>query len=440
MIQVMQRCSGSTPRMKYKKYFVWVLLTALALFSVGCGGGSGAKNVPSTSLPIPSAPTAMNTYNGTQNPGYWSMTLDDTAQTFSYQAITYSSGSPVTGSISNTNGVSNFGKVNGTSAGMAVEVPSRAAILRPGANTIPPVAMVQQSSCFAFTDRIRFIFTAMPAPKQDPGFNQNYVGYGTVVANTSQDGKSWSFGDLREYQLPEISGSGGATPGTPAATIEPTSFTATCSSSNGQALVTTDANPAFNYTPTFQINQAGYFIEDRSPSTYPNPAKQYLSWVGVEMPVSPLSATDISSGTYTGFAYEPNNVASNVVTQPVAFAPADGVKGSLAGGPYPNDDLSQTPSAQYTIALGNQDSQLNGVFPNATLTMPDPQFYCAVLNQDGNSPVKSGFDLNGNPICTAAGVAIVAKPETKYVIYFTSLDGTIDQYHSHLFQIYLYQQ
>jgi hypothetical protein len=335
-------------------------------------------------------------------------------------------------------GFHNFGSANSASAGLAIEIPSRAAILRPGDNTTSPVAMAQQSACFAFTDRIRFVFSAMPAPKQDAGFNQSYVGYGTFAASSS-DGKSWQFGDLREYQLPEISGSGGDTPGTPAATIEPTSFTATCSSSNGQAVITTDANSAFNYTPTFQVNQAGYFIEDRSPSTYPDPAKSYLSWVGVAMSASPLSSSDIALGSYAGFVYEPNNSASKVTTQPVSLTPSPVSVGTLVGGSYPNDDLTQMPGSEYTIALGSQDSQLNGVFPNAKLTMPDPQFYCAVLSQ-GGGPVKSGFDLYGNPICNSSGVAIVAKPEGKYVIYFTSFDGTIEPYHSHLFQMYLYQQ
>src|SRR5262249_6649076 len=147
----------------------------------------------------------------------------------------------------------------------------------------------------------------------------------------------------------------------------------------------------------------------------------------------------ITSGSYVGLVNEPNTKVSSVVTQPAVFAPTPGVNGSLSGGTFPNDDLAQTPGSQYTIALGSQDSQLNGVFPKATVTMPDPQFYCAVRSQNGD-PVKSGFDLNGNPICTTTGVAIVGKPEHKYVIYFTSIDGTIDPNHSHLFQIYLYQQ
>jgi hypothetical protein len=418
------------------------LLTAVCAILFGCSSQSGPEDLPAPppSLPSPDPPTTLNNYNGTQNPGIWSLTLDDTQQSFSYQPMTYpfASGSAVKGSFSVTHGFRNLGSVNGVSAGLAVEFPSRAAILRPGDNTTSPVAMVQQSDCFAFTDRIRFVFTAMPAPKQDPGFNQNYVGYGTFAANSS-DGKSWQFGDLREYQLPEISGSGGDSPGTPAATIEPTSITATCTTSNGQAIITADASPVFDYTPTFQVNQAGYFIEDRSPSTYPNPAKSYLSWVGLAMSASPLSTTDIASGTYTGFVYEPNNTVSKVTTQPVALIPSTVSLGTLVGGVYPNDDLTQPPGSEYTIALGSQDSQLNGVFPSAKLTMPDPQFYCAVLSQ-GGGPVKSGFDLNGNPICNASGVAIVAKPEHKYVIYFTSFDGTVEPNHSHLFQMYLYQQ
>ena len=63
-----------------------------------------------------------------------------------------------------------------------------------------------------------------------------------------------------------------------------------------------------------------------------------------------------------------------------------------------------------------------------------------------NTPaVQPGFDANGNAICTAAGVAVVAQVDGKYVLYFTTEDGTsnpnpLTANHAYLIQFYLYQQ
>jgi hypothetical protein len=325
---------------------------------------------------------------------------------------------------------------------MAVEMPSRVAVLRPGDDTIAPVLSVAPSSCFAITGTVRFTFTTVPALQQSPGAQPTYIAYGTIAASTSADGKSWQFGGLSQYQLTEIPG--GTAAGTPAspAMPDPLSFTAACSSTNGQTVITTDTNPAYTVSPTYRFNSAGYFVRDTSPATAPPQDGSYASWIGVVMPASPLSVSDIASGNYSGFVYEPNTPSTSIVTQPVAFN-ATGIGGSLSGGVFPNDDLTQTPGTQYTIALGKQDGTLNGVFPNATLTMPDPNFICALVAQSTSDTVKSGFDANGNPICTTGGVAVVGIPEKKYVLYFTALDGTAGtslEPNAYTLQIYLYQQ
>ncbi|MGA7316169.1 MAG: hypothetical protein WBX22_19620 [Silvibacterium sp.] len=396
------------------------------------------------SLPAPVQPTNSNAYIGTQNPGYWSLTLDDSQNVFSYRPITYAPtpNPAVQGSFQNIDGILNFGQVKGSSTGMAVEAPSRVAVMRPGDNTTAPVSSVVQSGCFAITGIIRFTFTTVPAAQQSPGAQTTYIAYGTIAVGTSADGKSWQFGGLSEYQLTEIPG--GTVAGTPAspAIPDPLSFTGTCASTNGQAVITT-TNPAYAVSPTYRFNSAGYFIRDTSPSTAPPQDGSYASWIGVAMPASPLSASDIASGNYRGFVYEPNTPSTNVVTQPIALTATLGVGGSLSGGIYPNDTLTSAVSAQYTIALGNQDGTLNGVFPTATLTMPDPNFICALVAQSTSGTVKSGFDVNGNPICTTGGVAVVGKPEDKYVLYFTALDGTAGtslEPNAYTLQMYLYQQ
>jgi len=424
-------------------------LAAMCAFAYGCGSQGGTAST-TPSLPTPAAPTMKNSYVGTQNPGLWSLALDDTQQSYSYQPVTYPAtpNVPNQGSFSNVSGILEFGLVDGDSAGIAIEIPSRTAVLRPGDNTTAPVATVQQPACFAITGSIRFVFTGIPGAQQPSvtSATPDFIGYGTIVMSTGTDGTSWQFNDWSEYELPQTAGI------TPAGTIKvasnPLSFTAKCAAANGQALITADANPAFTASPTFSVNPAGYFIEDTSPAIFPPSRTDSLSWIGVAMPASPLTAATIASGNYAGFVYEPNNPTTAVATQPVAFAPTTAVSGSLTGGTYPNDDLTQVPGSQYNIALGSQDSVLNGVFPNATLTMPDSQYYCAA-NSQNNLGVKSGFDLNGNPTCTTAGVAIVGDPEGQYVIYFSSLDGTLGKLNSggvgmaqapQILQMYLYQQ
>jgi hypothetical protein len=429
------------------------LVPSVCVFALACGcGGNGTTSAPPNTLPTPPSAATKNSYTGTQNPGLWSLTLDDSATTFSYQPVTY----PITpnvatqGSFSATNGFLDFGSVNGDSVGLAIEIPGSGGTLRPGDNTTAPVEFAQQSACYAINGNVRFIFAGPPATQQPQASGSKtdlgFVAYGTIVMSTSADGKTWQFTDWREYQLPEISG--GTAVGTPEGS-NPLSFTAQCAATNGQAIVTAEANPVFTVSPAFSVNQAGFFIEDASPSTYPSPSTQPLSWVGAAMPASPLTASAVAAVSYSGFVYEPNNPTTPVVTQPVAFSPASGVSGSLSGGIYANDELTGSPGSQYTIALGPQDSALNGVFPHATLTMPDPQYYCAANNQNIAGLVEPGFDINGNPICTTDGVAVVAGPLGNYVIYFSSLDGTLGEISTggigtpvppHILQMYLYQQ
>src|SRR5271170_5787636 len=320
----------------------FLMLLYLSAGAVVCGCGGGGASVPTNTLPQPQAPTTKNAYIGTQNPGLWSLTLDDTAQNFSYQPITYApTPNPATqGSFSAINGILDFGLVNGDPAGMAIEIPSRTAVLRPGDDTTAPVAMVQQSACFAINGNVRFIFVGIPAKKQagvGAGSDAGIVAYGTIVLSTSADGSSWQFTDWNQYQLP-------LTGRTPAGTPEgdnPLSFSGTCMAANSQATVTANANAAFSTAPTFAVNLAGYFFEDVSPSV---PADQIsYSWLGIAMPSSPLTAAGVASGNYAGFVYEPNNPTTAVVTQPVAFAPTSMVSGSLTGGTYPSDDLTQPP-------------------------------------------------------------------------------------------------
>jgi len=335
------------------------------------------------------------------------MTIDDSQKAYTYQSLT----PPATSQGSffqATNGILNLGNVKGVALGKAVELPGRAALLRPGDNTALPVPMVQQSACFAITGKQRYIFS-VPPPSTSTSFYQ--AGYGTFVADTSSDGSAWNFEDLHSYALTSYITSVGTENGQ-----NPVAFSATCSGKNGQSIVALSPTASFNNQPipSFNFHPGGPFEASSASST----------WVGFAMPSAAVSPAAVATGSYAGFVYELNDYTS-VHTQPVAFAALAGSK-TLTGGVYLNDDLTQTPGGEYTITLGTQDPALNGVFPNATFTAYDIHGACSLveLAQGSQSVVHASFDVNGQAICTALGVATVSSFEGKYVIYFTSYDGT----------------
>jgi hypothetical protein len=411
-------------------------LGAIFVFLSSCGGKSALNPllVP-PSLPGDASTAASNGYLGTQSPGLWSLTLDDTQAAFSYLPITNAPtpNNPVQGNFALENGIENFGSTSaGVSAGMAVELAGRSTILRPGDSSTAPVAMVTPSACFPVGGRVRFIYTGIQTATVNGNTNNFLAAYGTLVVSTSTDGKSWEIGDQRQFELPTL-GSPSIAPGTLSPSGAPLEYAATCSQSGGQTTITADANPVFAALPSFVFNSAGYFVED-----YPgSPSPQYAGYAGLAMPSAPLSSSDVLSGSYRGLVFEPG--ASIVpATQPIGFDPSGK---TLVGGVYPGDDPTTIDAGNMTISLGSQDSALYGVYPQATLVMSDPSNNCVQVNTV-TSAVKPGFDVNGIPTCTTRGVAVVGKPEGKYVIYFTSLDGTVTSagHNAYTLQMYLYQQ
>jgi len=84
------------------------ILTLVAVTALsGCSGSSKTMVVPDPSatigLPTPSAAGPVNTYIGTQVPGEWSFTLDNTNDVFSYQPVTYPA-TATTGTTTTANG------------------------------------------------------------------------------------------------------------------------------------------------------------------------------------------------------------------------------------------------------------------------------------------------------------------------------------------------
>ncbi len=407
-------------------------LTAPGLL-ISCSSGTQQPGAPLPSAPVPSNATA---YIGSQAPGNWALTVDDTQNVFSYQNLAGSA--TASGGMLNTNGVLDFGNKDGVALGKAVEQPGVGALLRPGGAATFPVAMVRQSDCVPITGKLRYIYAALPGPvPQNGNSGATSTGFGTFVLSSSTDGKSLSFTDVHSYVVTSLQG--GAVSADTEDGRDPVLFSATCASTNGVGSVTADPTAAFAAgtsgsvaSPTFHFNAAGAVSEDRATNLDGG-------WIGFAMPTTAIKPSGVATGTYRGFFSESTDKIT-VETEPVAFARATDGSTNLLGGAFPTDDLTQTPGSEYTISLGSPDATYGGIFPNARFIAADTNGLCASVAV--NDPtVQSSFDENGGIICTAAGVAVVSQVNGKYVIYFTSHDGTMSTSNqSFLIQFYLYQQ
>jgi hypothetical protein len=385
------------------------------------------------------------------NPGYYSLILDDLKKQFSYQPVTYPSAAKGSNFVT-TDGVFNLGSVAGVSLGLAVEQAGQAAVLRPGDGTAYPAIFVPEADCFAITGRLRYIYITL-SPHGGSGISdataQNPL-YGVFTASTSADGKSWTIGDNHGYAMPAI-GSPNASPvedGT-----DPLTYSATCASKDGIGTVTSDPAAVFVFTqtppgtnPTFHFHPNGLFVEDRTPAQPPtNDRTSHYGQVGMAVPNSAVSVSAVSGGSYRGFVYkfDPNNGAD---THPVSLSASTDGSATLTGGLYPGDDLTQAAGLQYSITLGKQDSALNGLFTGAQLSVFDASGVCPAVAQDAAAGlfIHAGFDAQGRPVCLSRGVAIVSLIQGKYVLYFTSYDASADSSgvfgSTPLVQFYLYQQ
>jgi len=409
----------------------------------GCSGGSTALVVPAptaaSGLPAPPTASTVNTYSGAQSPGAWSLTLDNSKNTYSYQAITFPSepGAASSGAIAATHGFKQLG-----SAGYALEVMGRVAVLRPGGNTTPIVFAAPQTQCYAIGGRLRFQFIGMAtAPNGAVGSAGPTNGYGSVVASTDTTGASWQFQNLQGNM---VNG--------------PAYDPGTCATSGSQAVIQTAGNTVLNdlWPPNQEIQTglpsgtksnlwigpSGFFVADQSllGSTPPSGA----SVAGFAEPTGPLDTFGLSSQLYLGFLYEPattpyaGSSPSPALTVPVSFGQA-GVTGSgLIGGVFPNDDVTQKATTDYAITLGTQDATINGLYTKVSITVPDPAQNCANYLGAGETATY-GFNPDGTFSCTFPGVAIAGDPEGKYAVFVTTYNWAA-QLGGAPMQIYLFER
>jgi hypothetical protein len=434
---------------QYVHRIIAVVATSAIAIIAGCGGSSSKTIIgnPSgvASLPAPLAPGPANTYIGTQSPGVWTLSLDDTKTTYSYQPTTFpnSPNTPITGTFQNSNGFLNLGQANGASLGYILEVPGRMAILRPGDTTAPLVVGVPQTTCYSIPYRLRFDYIGMQAGPVYSG--PSPLAQGSFVANTNTDGSAWQYQNLQ----------GNAPAG-------PAGFTGTCSAANSQTVMSLSGQGIFNQynyetsftnsnlpftdlTTTLQMGPSGIFIVDqslpKSTSTF-----QGASAAGVAQPSSSLSTSDVAAASYLGFLTETATPTADIAspfpgfTSPISFGQTASSGTTMVGGIFPNDDVTQTPNADISINLGKQDSAINGLYSSATVTVLDPAQACtADLVNSPTDKVAPGINADGFFTCTFPAIAVVGNPDGKYAIFLTTYNYTINTVGTPM-QIYLYQQ
>ena len=420
---------------------VQVLVTFVIL--TGCSSSKSILVVPSpslpTGLPTPAAPGPINTYLGAQSPGEWTLTLNNTADTYSFQPTTYpaSPPAPTAGSLTISDGFTSLGP-----SGYALEIEGRAAVLRPGDVTAPPVFAVPQTECYPINGRLRFQYIGMQTgPDNTVGSAGPTFGYGSFVASTDSTGQTWQFENL---QGNIVSG--------------PASFAGTCSTSASSATIELSGQTILNdlwppneevqTSPTsgtlsnLWIGPSGFVAADQSDPTLSPPTGASIA--GVAEPSSSLQMSDIISHAYLGFLYEPatypygGSTLTPSVTSPVAFGRVSYTGTMMIGGDFPNDDVTQTPNSDMVIDLGLQNPTYNGLYSAVSITVLDPDQNCA--NYTGSGEVAtSGFNLQGYITCTFGGVAVAGNPDGKYAIFISSYNWAA-QLGGAPMQFYLFQQ
>lgn len=395
------------------------LMLALAL--AGCGSSSKTSTPV---IPVPPASSSVYTYVGTQNSGVdvaslvsyggvWDLTLNSQLKQFSTDDISnlssVNSGSAISGTTASAGAfVALTPKDNPSlSSGYALAIPGEAAMLRPGYNGETPVIMAAQNNCLGVSAAAQFNFVVLP--------NVNWTtaspAYGSVQATSN--GTSWTFSSASESLL------GGASGGTLAIPA------GNCLQAQEGYVISVAPQAATNKeTYTIAIGPTGYFSADLGAGNPANTGPSGL--VGVLQPKSAISTSSITAATFRGFYYEPLNGAA--VTQPVAFGQGTHTATSMTGGVYATDDPSTAPNADTSINFGGQSSSTNGLYPNVTVVVPDPNAVCT-----GSAVTTTP---SGVPGCTLKAAAVVGNANNRLSVFLIAWDTT----NSTPLGIYLYAQ
>ncbi|HEY0784737.1 MAG TPA: hypothetical protein VGD62_02630 [Acidobacteriaceae bacterium] len=437
-----------------KRALQQALAASTVAILAGCGSGGGKPVVVNpagglSSMPVAPPATTANAYTGTDSLDTWTLHLDDTAKTYSYSEATGAAPS-ASGTFTASNGFLSLGTANGVSLGYILEVPSRLAILRAGGPGSPLVVAVPETTCYSIPYLLRFQYIGMD--EVAGGIFGGGNTYGSIVADSSAKGDTWQYESL-----------------TGTSAVGPASFAGSCS---GNALSlsintlfsTVNSGSLFSApspVPAAQtslaIGPTGFWVAYQSEAN-PGSAAFTSGTAGMAEPAGPLSTSSALAGNYLGFVYESGTLSASgdgsfaiaPVSSPLAFTPTPAAAGSnaaatsLTGGVYPNDDVTQVAAVDTILTLGSQSSTINGYYPSASVTRPDPNQNCYY-----NHPGGVGTDAAGFPICTFPATAVVSSPEGKYAIFLTARDYTAGNASPNAqnggvstaaMQIYLYQQ
>jgi hypothetical protein len=406
------------------------LFLVTALVGTSCGGGSKAP-APPLGLPPLTISGPSNSYLGTQSPGdIWQVSIDHTSNSFSAADLANSNSSPALGSVVDQIGFLALAQTNVSPPfqpfGFALEIPGRALLLRPGANTAPLAALVP-ASCLNINGKVTFQFVALPNTNWQASTD---TAYGDVQVNAS--GTAWTFSNFTQFTLGNSSQAG--------ATLS----AGTCASNPAGGLVTIPPNPG-SVSARLGAGPSGFFVADQF---LPTASGNLSGAAGVIQPSTSVNTGSVVGGSYLGFIYEPNLTASPATCSTDCLAPTQmaAFSGSLTtcqtlpsssglcGGAFFNDILGNLKQANTdtTIELGGEDAGNFGLYKSARVTIPDPAGSPGTCTPPG----VARTDSQSNPTCTLPAIAVVGNPEDKFAIFLIAQDTV----NNSPMVIYLFQQ
>ena len=316
-------------------------------------------------------------------------------------------------------------------------------------NGLPFVPLVPAITCPSMKSAETFLFVTLPARLITAGTDRDTwnprleTAYGNVDINGS--GTTVTLTNIKQYTLPSVPGGAPGAPANPSAS----NVTSVCSPTVYGNTVAVPANPAIVTDSTgtttispqamIGIGPSGLLVEDNGSQDvnapkgmfYENVLGAGTGAIGLPKPSSAVDASSLVGAQYLGFFYgsgaysSTTNWSSSVAsfgfpTLPSTCATvAPQTSTMLYGGDFAGNNPASTAvqnnggfptNCDFAIDLGEQDTNTNGLFPNATVY------------------VGSGF--RGNTTAhNFKAVAIVGQLNGKYAIFLIGEDttGSINQ-------------